>query len=191
MELLIAFGTAGLLTLFDLDRTFYVPTNARRKFALYVWWWGFVVANGIVSAVVYSAFGDRLPMEWHPYARAFAIGLAFLAIVRLKLATFRVGQQEVPFGIEAFYEEAKRAVFKRINRIAKEARYDETMDLANRLTLADLGQRTRLSIDQDSLLSPEEKLTAKTWLLQVVNDHNATEGDKRATLANYLLSGQR
>jgi hypothetical protein len=37
-ELLVAFATSGLLTLFDLDRTFYIPSNIKRKLYLYSGW---------------------------------------------------------------------------------------------------------------------------------------------------------
>ena len=42
-ELFLAFCTAAVLTLFDLDRVFYIPSNFPRKAALYSWWWGFVI----------------------------------------------------------------------------------------------------------------------------------------------------
>lgn len=48
-ELLIAFLASALLTLFDLDRTFYVPSATKSKVILYGWWWSFVAANGILA----------------------------------------------------------------------------------------------------------------------------------------------
>jgi hypothetical protein len=60
-ELSIAFVVSALLTLFDLDRTFYVPSNTQRKAPLYAWWWGFILANGLASASLYGFFGGANP----------------------------------------------------------------------------------------------------------------------------------
>jgi hypothetical protein len=163
----------------------------RQKAALYAWWWGFVIANGLVAAMAYQIADPFFPASWHPWVRAVAVGLAFLAFIRLKFATFKVHDKEVPFGLEAFYDEAKRFVFKRINQIAKAARYDETVQLASTLALQELVRRVKLSIEQDSLLTPEERRDAKAWVLTVINDHEADEYEKKTALANYFLSGQR
>jgi len=42
LEAVVAVLTAALLTLFDLDRTFYVPRAVPRKAALRLWWWSFI-----------------------------------------------------------------------------------------------------------------------------------------------------
>lgn len=81
--------------------------------------------------------------------------------------------------------------YKRINRIAKEARYEDTTELANTLPLEELGSRARLSIEQDSLLSTDDKRMTKAWLLRVLQDPNSGDLDKRLTLADFIPSGQR
>ncbi|NEP58948.1 MAG: hypothetical protein F6K31_18330 [Symploca sp. SIO2G7] len=61
--------------------------------------------------------------------RSFLIGVSYLAIIRIKFATIKTGEQEVPLGIEAFYEAAKESVYRHINRIAKAARAEEAINL--------------------------------------------------------------
>ena len=192
MEPTIAGFTASLLTLFDLDRTFYVPAKLESKIALRAWWWGFVLANGLAAAALYVIFKDvEVLKPLNPILKAIVIGVSYLALIRTKITTFNVQGREVPFGLEALYEGAKSFVYKRINRIAKAARFRETMQLASTETLSSLGARAKLSIEQDALLSSDDKRTAKTWLLNVVKDANSTEDDKRAALADFILSGQR
>lgn len=192
MEPGVAGVTAALLSLFDLDRTFYVPAKTQRKLGLYSWWWGFILANGVLAAGLYGILGEVEALGgMPPLLRAIIIGIAYLALIRAKFTTFNIQGRDVPFGLEAFYEAGKQFVYRRINRIAKEARYEETAELANTLSLEELGSRAKLSIEQDSLLSTEDKRTAKAWLLRVLQDPNSSDLDKRLTLADFILSGQR
>lgn len=192
MEQLIAGSTAALLTLFDLDRTFYIPTRTTEKTKLYLWWWGFVLTNGLLAAALSVGFAslNLLPAIEQGWLRGIAVGVGFLAIIRAKLTTFRVQDREVPFGPELLYEGAKEFVYKRINRVALESRYQETVQLAESEELGALGRRAKLRIDQDVLLAPEEKTRTKAWLLRVVEDDKASDLDKKTSLADFILSGQ-
>ena len=192
MEPTVAGFTASLLTLFDLDRTFYVPAKVQSKIALRAWWWGFIVSNGLAAAALYVLFKDIDALRTVPSPlKAIIVGISYLALIRAKFTTFNIQGREVPFGLEALYEGAKGFVYKRINSIAKAARFSETTQLASGQTLAALGARARLSIDQDALLTSDDKRRAKTWLLSVIQDANTTDEDKRAALADFVLSGQR
>lgn len=192
MEPAIAGITAALLTLFDLDRTFYIPSHVPRKIRLNAWWWGFIVVNGLLAASLYRALSALEALQGlDPWLRAVSVGLGYLALIRAKLTTINLQGKDVPAGIEVLYEGAKAFVYKRINDIAKQARYDETVELARQLTLADLVTRAKLSIEQDVLLSPEAKREAKGWLLRVFQDPHASDFDKRAALADFILSGQK
>jgi hypothetical protein len=188
----VAGFTASLLTLFDLDRTFYVPSKVQSKIALRAWWWGFILANGFAAAALYAIFKDiEVLRTLHPTLKAIIIGVSYLALIRAKFTTFNIQGREVPFGLEALYEGAKGFVYKRINSIAKAARFSETTQLAASETLASLAARARLSIDQDALLTSDDKRKAKAWLLSVIQDAGTTEEDKRAALADFVLSGKR
>jgi hypothetical protein len=57
-ELAIDFIVSALFTLFDLDRTFYIPSTTQRKVILYSWWWGFIFANGLLAAGLDRIFGN-------------------------------------------------------------------------------------------------------------------------------------
>jgi hypothetical protein len=189
---LLAGGVAALLTVFDLDRTFYLPAATHRKVRLYSWLVFFVLANAGIAISLYIGLGNTEPFKnMGPVVRSLAIGLGFLAVIRAKFTTFKVKNQEIPFGFELLYEAGKGFVYKRINRIAKDARYDETTDMAGKNSLADLTRRARLSIDQDALLSQDDRNTAKAWLLDVLKDQATDEEEKRLVLANFILSGQR
>jgi len=93
--------------------------------------------------------------------------------------------------VEAFYQGAKNFVYKRINRIAKAARSDETIQMANANSLVQLVRQARLSINQDAIMTPDEKRAALTWLLSVAQDAGTQDDDKRLTIADFILSGQR
>ena len=160
--------------------------------ALRAWWWGFILANGLAAAALYVIFKDVEALRaMNPMLKAIVIGISYLAIIRAKFTTFNIQGREVPFGLEALYEGAKGFVYKRINKIAKAARFTETMQLAAEQTLSALVARTRLGIDQDALLTLDDKRKAKAWLLSIAQDPNTSEEDKRAALADFILSGQR
>ena len=192
MEPTIAAFTASLLTLFDLDRTFYLPARMQSKVALRAWWWGFILANGLAAAALYVIFKDIEALRGlNPVLKAIVVGISYLALIRAKFTTFNVQGREVPFGLEALYEGAKGFVYKRINSIAKVARFNETTQLAASETLAALAARAKLSIEQDALLTSDDKRRAKAWLLSTLQDPNTSDEDKRAALADFILSGQR
>ena len=97
----------------------------------------------------------------------------------------------MPLGPEALYEGAKGMVYRRINRITKAARFSETNELAKAETLDTLVSRAKLSVNQDALLSLDEKSRALIWILTLLEDKESTDEDKRLALADFLLSGQR
>lgn len=189
--LLAAGVVAGLLTVFDLDKTFYVPTAAPRKAALRAWQTTFIIVNAGLAIGLFLVLDDSEPFSgWPTYSSGIVIGLGYLALIRAKFTTFTFSGKDVPFGFELAYEGAKGFIYRRINRIAKAARYEEAEALASRLTLADLVQRARLSVDQDALMNSDDKKAAKAWLLAVLQDASSDEMGKRLLLANFILSGQ-
>lgn len=189
---MVAGFAAAALTLFDLDITFYIPKSFHRKLALYAWSAGFILANAGMAIALYKTFHDLdLLAETSEAWRGFAIGFGYSALARLKFTNLTIAERNIPFGIELFYEGAKSFVYRRINRIAKDARYTETEKLANATTLRELGVRARLAIEQDALLSPVDRAESKKWLLRVLKDAESDEGEKKLLLANFVLSGQR
>lgn len=191
MELVVAGATAALLTLFDLDRAFYIPSRVRRKAALYSWWFGFILGNGVLAVLFYRIVGDVEELRsLNGYLRAVIFGIGYLALVRLKFATFNYQGTAVPFGLEAFYDAGKAFVFKRINNIAIQARREETRELAASRSMSELSEEAKFAIEADMLLIGEERSVRKRWLLQVLQDDAKSENEKKIALANYLKSGQ-
>ncbi len=187
----IAAAVAFFLTLVDLDRTFYIPAKVPQKIGRYIWWFGFPIGNGILAGLLYTALDGMPALKSMPvWLRALTVGAGYLALVRLKLTTIDMKGKEIPFGLELIYEGAKAFVYKRINRIAMTARFTETVELAESLSLAGLTARVKLAIEQNSLLSPEDRSRLKAWLLRTIQDASATDVEKRQALANYVLSGQ-
>jgi hypothetical protein len=157
-EVILTVLLAGCLTLFDLDEVFYVPERGAQKWWLRLWWWGFVLLNGVLAGGLYLVFREEDGLkDMNRWGRAVAVGLGYLALIRLKLTTIR----DVPVGLEVFYEKAKAYVYKRINRIAARARDEETLRLVQEQPLAELTNRAKLRLLNDALLSPEEKRKTK------------------------------
>src|SRR5258706_12683431 len=164
MEPIVAGIISSVLTLFDLDRTFYIPQRVQSKITLYLWWWGFIVINGVLAGLLYTSVGNMESLKTYPsLLRAGAVGIGYLTIVRLKFTTFNIRGTDVPAGFELFYEAAKNFAYKRINIIAKVARSDETIEMANHYTLEQLTNRAKLSIKQDQLLKLEDKGRLLQW----------------------------
>jgi hypothetical protein len=187
----IAGLTAGLLTLFDIDRTFYVPEKSDRRLLLYTWQLLFILFNGVLAAGIYNAFRDVETLaQLPPVLRGIVIGAGWLALFRSKFTTLEVQGRDVPLGLEAFYEAAKGFIYKRINQITITARRVETLKKAES-SLADLGQEALLRIEQDALRNDAEKRSDKAWLLEILHDQEMSEQDKRLALAHFILSGQR
>ncbi len=191
MEYLVTGTTAALLTLFDLDRTFYVPSRVQRKVALYSWWVGFILINGALAVLLYSILGNIEALNsLNIYLKAVVFGIGYLALIRLKFATFNFQGNAVPFGIEAFYEAGKGFIFRRINSIAIQARREETNELAKNSTVKELASEAKFSIEADALISTEDKRSRLVWLLKILQDGTVSEEDKKIILANYIKSGQ-
>jgi hypothetical protein len=194
-EFFVAGLVAGLLTLIELDRTFYVPEHTKGKIRLWAWWWGFIVANGLLAAAIDLAVRDSDQLRGVSWVvRGLGLGAAYLAVVRLKFATFQYpGNAEVAFGPEAAYEAAKAFVFKKINMIAMAARTAETIQLSRSNTLGELAELARGHINHDALMDETQKRDAKAWLLAVIEDAKRTTSDEehREAIADFILSGER
>jgi hypothetical protein len=146
----------------------------------------------VAAAALYTIFKDIEALRgMNPTLKAIVIGVTYLALIRAKFTTFNIQGREIPFGLEALYEGAKGFVYKRINSIAKAARFSETTQLAESQTLQALSARAKLSIDQDALLTDDDKRKSKAWLLRLLQDQNTPEAEKRSALADFILSGQR
>lgn len=187
--------TAALVTLFDLDRTFYIPQTPGPRWALRFWWWGFILANGVLAVLLHAVVRDWLVNNnWFdsvPPLRGVLVGTSYLALVRSKFMTLSIPGKDFPVGLEAAYDGARAFVFRRINRIAQEECIKETTALAASKTLIELRDECLTAIETNQLLTLEEKRQERNWVLLMIEDENSNSTDKRRTLANYRLSGQK
>jgi hypothetical protein len=196
METLGVFGTAalvaGLLTLFELDRTFYVPKAAQDRAKLWGWVGFFVIVNGVIASVTAAVLRTNDSFaSWQWAVQGLAAGLSYMAVVRVKIATLKFGQEDVNVGVELIYDYAKDYVFKRINKIAKAARRVEVGTLISECTLVELVLRARQEVLYDELLTPAQSIQLQQWILSVVEPDDLTEDEQKLFLANYVCSGRQ
>ncbi len=184
--ILVASTVAILLTVFEVARVFYVPRERRRKIAFLSWAGSFVIANGILSAVMYLALKDSSAMhQLNAYLAAFCAGASYLVLVRSKFCVIN----ETPIGLEYFYDSAKQFVYKGMNIVSVTALTEEAMSFAAGTSLKDLSRKAEQFITNDNLLKPEEKATRKAWLLRTITD-STSDDDKKVAIATYLLSAR-
>lgn len=196
MESIIAGATAGLITVFDLDGTFYIPHDkVVKKWKLKSWQAGFVVFNGALATFLYSILplNEIFTENWPEAARAFMVGVAYLALIRTKIATVG-GDKKIPLGLELFYEEARRFTYKRINEIAMTARREAVEELAGKNTLAQLTEQARIRVMSDALLDAAKKREVQKLIDKIYNEgsnrQNNEDSLERSALANFLITGE-
>lgn len=189
----LAAVTAALtiaITFFDLESTFGTAALAPRRVRKSIWWWGFLLANGALSVVLWIFLQNHSPfLSWNPWAYSVAMGLAYTALVRLKLATITLKDQSVPVGLDAFYEGAREYVYARINVAIKADRTAKAQQLIAANDLKSLGKKMRFDIEFDSLISADEKVRRLKWLLDVLQDETVDDEDKKQILAIALTNG--
>jgi hypothetical protein len=188
VEVLISGAIAALLTFFDIARTFYMPSATKRKVTFLLWAVFFVLVNGALACLLYQAVKDFSSFSsYNPYLKAILVGASYLVLIRSKLATIKVQNEEVPLGLEYVYNGAKEFVYKQMNRISTQALTEEAATLAGQKTLKELASTASAYITNNNLLSEQDKTARKAWLVKILQDAT-TEEDKRITLATYLLS---
>ena len=77
---------------------------------------------------------------------------------------------------------------RRLNKISKDAEADDAFALCAKTTLQQLAQRARLAIDTDNLLTPDDKKRQKAWLIDILQNQNTLEDNKKLAIATYLLT---
>jgi hypothetical protein len=156
-----------------------VPSGKRRAYFL-LWAFTFVVANGALACLLYQAVKDFSSLaSLSNYLKATLVGASYLVLVRSKLATIKVQDQEVPFGLEHVYNGAKEFVYKGMNRISIAGLTDEADAVAQGQTLKQLASKASAYITNNNLLSDQEKTARRAWLLKILQD-GTTEDEKKS-----------
>lgn len=182
---------AGILTYCDLDAVFNGPTpkmNWWPRLNLRVLWWGFVIANsGLAALLLFVLNSQGYFKNWNQWVAAVLIGFSYTALVRLKLTSIKTADGTVQnLGFELFYEKIRNSVLKGINQIIREWRADECARLAVS-GMAELRRRAMLLTNSDSLLATSTKAERLAWIEKIVNDQATSEADKKDSLAMYIL----
>ncbi len=188
MELLICSTIAVLLTIFDIAKTFYIPSHWKHRIAFFSWAGSFLLANGGLAALLYQNvrnLGALATLD--PYLKAVIVGGSYLVLIRSKLATLKIEKEEIPLGLEYLYNSVKQFVYRGMNRISITALTEEASALAATKSLKELAATVSAYINNNNLLEQTEKTARKAWLLKTINDPGA-EDEKRTTLATYILS---
>jgi hypothetical protein len=189
----VAAAITAILTLFDLDRHFSVPRRVRWDPWLNTWWWGFVLVNGLLAAGLYELFAGKPPLDTAgSFFGGAAVGLGYLALVRIKFTTFSRNGQDVPVGLEPLYEGAKSYFYRRINQIARAALNQEAEAMAKdeTLTVKVLVSRAEQNVRLDRLLSEDEQKAVQAWIRSVATD-KSDEERKRLLLITFILTDSR
>lgn len=189
---LLAAVLAAVLTYADLDTVFEAPPTLGWMpwFKLCVAWWGFVLVNGALAALLYYALDESEVIKaGNRWLKGLAIGAGYSALIRAKLTTLSVNGRDVPVGLETFYEGFKGLIHRRINRIIRQWRADETERLIQ-LDIPTLRVKARSLVMSDSLLTQEQKQKTLAWIDEIANDAGLQDGDRRTYLATFIVSGQ-
>ena len=131
----LAAGLAGLFTYCDLAAIFDPPPhNLQWKpwSRLATWWWGFILVNAALAGFLFQVLREKEPLKtWDPWVAAALAGASYSALIRFKFATLP-NTNNTALGFEAIYEALKRVVHKRINRIVRDWRMEQSQQLAQK-----------------------------------------------------------
>jgi hypothetical protein len=183
---------AIVITFLDLESTFSTGgSSLRRLRGSSAWWWGgFLFTNGALAVLLWRlAQGQPTLSSWNPWAYSFAIGLAYPALVRIKLATINLKDQNVPIGLDALYQSAQNYVYIKINLAVKADRTARAQQMMAANDLKSLARMMRFDIEFDSLIPVEEKVWRLNWLLEILNESTVDEEEKKQIIATALTNG--
>ncbi len=182
---------AGLLTYCDLDAVFDAPPHALKWspwLRLKGWWWGFILLNSALAGFLYFVFKDKeFLKDLHPLFAGILVGGSYTAFIRLKFTTL---PNNTPFGLEAFYQGLRDVVHRRINRIIRAWRVQESQVIAQ-AGVAQLRERAILMVGSDVLLSETERTAIRAWIEKTATDQTLSESDRRIALALYIVTERK
>jgi hypothetical protein len=184
---------AGGLTYCDLDAVFDAPPRSMKRtqwFALRAWWWGFILANAGLAAILYFALNSlEYFKSWNPYLAALFVGASYTALVRLQFTTIKLNGNATPLGFETLYEAVKGVIHRRINRIIRDWREAECAVVAHS-ELDVLRRRAMMMVKSDALLSVDDQNRWIAWIERISGDAATSDSDRRDTLAVFIVTEQ-
>jgi hypothetical protein len=193
---LVSAGVAGLLagflTLAELEQVFNIPPTMGgwNRCKLFLLRWGFVAGNALLAAILSYALDEvQVVKETSPWLKGLLIGAGYSALIRTKFTTFSLRGQEVPVGLETFYEGFKDLIHRRINDIIRRARTEEVMKLTAQ-NVSTLRDQARALVLSDSLMGNEELQDTLAWIEDIATGQDVPDGDRRTLLATFIVTGQ-
>jgi hypothetical protein len=189
----IAGVIAGILTYADLDTVFDAPPHRLRWgpwWRLLAWWWGFVLVNAGLAVALFYGLRETYFKDLNPWIGPFVAGFGYPALIRLQWTTLPLNGKNTPIGIETGYEAAKNLVHRRINRIIRTWRVEQSEALAQ-ADLATLRERALLMVGSDALLTEEQRNADTNWINQTASHKGTPELDRRRTLALFIITERR
>ena len=126
-------------------------------------------------------FGGTYLKDLNPWLGACVAGAGYTALVRLQFTTLPINGKNTPLGIATFYEGVKSLVHKRINRIIRAWRMEQSEALAQ----SDIGVLRQRGDNRrsDALLTDEQRKATCDWIEKTATDGTTPEADRRVLLA--------
>ncbi len=190
---LLAGGTA----LLEICQSVNVSHASRSRLRVYLYLAVFLLVSGLLSILLYELIDDNsLFTSLEEWAKASVIGLSFLALVRIKLFSLQIGDEEIPFGLDYFHEKISIALTAHLNGLIEQDIYEQATELLHKMPSdADLLRRARTKLAYIGRKANDDE--GKSWLLNLATQlqaNNINDEEKnfiRYTLAVFILRGTK
>lgn len=187
---------SSFLVFVETYQTFQIPLRWYKGiFRVYILLVIFALVNGAMASILYSIilvldypFLEAFP----PLAKALLAGLSYNVLINFKFATIKSSDgKDIPLGIEYFYKLVKGIVDRGLNDSVKEIFYRAAEEEAKNRTLKELASQAKSYIALDNVSTPKEKDDSRRWILNVLEDENTSDEEKRISFAIFILSGKK
>jgi hypothetical protein len=191
---LLAGALAALTTYLDLNTVFDIPPHELRWppwLRLQLWWCGFILVNAVIAGVLFLTIGAKSPFsEMAPWIAAVSVGAGYSALVRLQFTTLSIHGKDTPIGVETLYEALKDLIHRRINRIIRAWRMEQSTLLAAK-DIDVLRQTALTMVGSDSLLTDDQRTSTTNWINTTADDAATPEYQRKVALALYLITERK
>ena len=88
----------------------------------------FLLGTGFLSILLYELLiSNAFLSTFSDFARASIIGLSYLVLVRMKLFSFKVNEENIPFGLEYFHEKISLSLISHLNGLIEQDVYERAV----------------------------------------------------------------
>jgi hypothetical protein len=188
---------AGGAALLEICQSVNLSHASKNRIRVWLYLAVFLLVSGFLSILLYELISDNsLFTSLKEWVKASVIGLSYLALVRVKLFSLQIGNEEIPVGFEYFHEKISVALTAHLNGLIEQDVYEQARKLLDETPIdAKLLERARSKTAYigRKTSSDEDKL----WILNLAKQlkaKNTSDEDKnmiRFTLAVFILRGAR